>query len=185
MLNPMNQHLNPVFNILLPSLEKEGVDCWVFGGVGVAAYAGEFIRPNGDVDTFVKEIDFNKARAVLNKVCESNSYRLIPHIPAVGRPKLDIKINGKERFSVMPIYVKDNAVDFKFGDVTDHYPLEILDKVERNIDGNKFFTPSNKYIKQIFINHLKDRTDKISRPKIRTDINAVFTLEEQRQYGFT
>ena len=45
------------------------IDYWVFGDVGIADYTGKFIRDNGDVDTFVKEANFEKAWEVLDKVC--------------------------------------------------------------------------------------------------------------------
>jgi hypothetical protein len=61
----MNKHLQPVFNILLPELKKYGIDYWVYGGVSIAAYAGRFIRRNKDVDVFVKNIDFERAKLIL------------------------------------------------------------------------------------------------------------------------
>lgn len=180
----MNQNLEPVFKIVLPALEKEEIDYWVFGGIGIAAYADKFVRQNGDIDTFVRESDFEEARVILNDICELNDYQLVPHIPAKGRPKLEIEVNGEEKFSVMPVYVENNTVKFVFGRVVNIYPLDVLNRIERNIDGNRFFTPTNEYIKQIFIDHLKDRTDKLTRPKIRIDIEAVFTHEERRLFEF-
>jgi len=35
----MNQHLEPVFKVLLPALEKSRVDYWVYGGVSIVAHA--------------------------------------------------------------------------------------------------------------------------------------------------
>lgn len=179
-----NAHLEPVFKTLLPELEKVRIDYWVFGGVGIAAYAGKFIRNNKDVDIFVKEIDFQKTTSILKDVCVSNGFELIPHAPQEERPKIDIKINGKELLSVIPAYLKDNSVMFKFGKVTDKHAPQILEKVKRNIDGNKFYTSSNKYIKQFFLNHLAARKDKIKRPEIKTDIEVVFTPDEQARYNF-
>lgn len=153
------------------------------GGVGIAAYAGKFIRHNKDVDIFVKKTDFQQTKSVLDEVCELNDYRLIPHIPEKGRPKLDIKINDKERFSVIPAYIKNGTVKFIFGKVTDSYSFQILERVERHIDGYKFYTPPDGYIKKFFLNHLAARRDKIKRPKIRIDIEAVFTPEERSQYN--
>jgi hypothetical protein len=180
----MNEHLKPVFKILLTKIENEGIDYWVFGGISIAAYAGKFIRDNKDVDIFVKEIDFQKTKSILNNVCEINGFELIPHIPQEEgkRPKLDIKINGKELLSVVPAYLKSNIVEFKFGKITDQYSQKILEKVERNIDGNKFYTSSDEYIKKFILNHLIARKDKINRPEIRADIEAVFTLEEKVKF---
>jgi hypothetical protein len=38
----MNEHLEPVFIVLLPGLEKAGIDYWVFAGVAIAGLQGEF-----------------------------------------------------------------------------------------------------------------------------------------------
>lgn len=179
-----NAHLESVFQILLVELEKAGVDYWAFGGISIAAYAGKFIRHNKDVDIFVKETDFQRTIPILKNICVSNGFELIPHTPQEGRPKIDIKINGKELLSVIPAYLKDNSVMFKFGKVTDKHAPQILEKVKRNIDGNKFYTSSNKYIKQFFLNHLAARKDKIKRPEIKTDIEVVFTPDEQARYNF-
>ena len=174
-----NTHLKPVFEKLLFGLHEAGIDYWVFGGVGISAYIGKFIRNNKDIDVFVREADFTKATAVLKNVCSLNNFELITHIPSDGgRPKNDIKIDGKELLSVMPVYLVGNIVEFRFGKVVDKYPVQILDKVKRNIDGNKFYTPRDEYIKQIFLNHLIARPDKLNRQSVKTDIEAVFTPEE-------
>jgi len=179
----MNEKLEPIFKVILPGLEKVGVNYWVFGGVSIAAYVGKFIRHNKDVDIFVKETDFQQTKSILNDICELNGYQLISHTPLEGRPKLDIRINGKELLSVIPAYLRNSIVEFEFGKVIDKYPPKILEKVERNIDGNKFYTPSNEYIKKFFLNHLIARRDKINRPEIRTDIEAILTLGEQEKYN--
>lgn len=175
-----NTHLKPVFEKLLPGLSEEGIDYWVFGGVGISAYAEKFIRNNKDIDVFVKETDFPKATAVLKNICSLNNFELITHIPSDGgRPKNDIKINGKELLSVMPVYLVGDIVEFRFGKVVDKYPIQILDKVKRNIDGNEFYTTRDEYIKQIFLNHLMARPDKLKRQSVKIDIEAVFTPEER------
>ena len=181
----MNKHLEPVFKVLLPRLERAGIDYWVYGGISIAAYAGKFVRNNDDVDIFVKEADFQKAESILNGVCELNNFKLIPRIPRekTGRPKLEIIINGKELLSVVPAYLRSSTVKFKFGRIIDEYSLQILEKVERNINDYKFYTPPDEYIKKFLLNHLMARKDKINRPKIRIDIEVVFTAEEQSKYS--
>ena len=37
-----NEHLAPVFEVMLPTLDENGVCYWVYGGVGVAGTVGEF-----------------------------------------------------------------------------------------------------------------------------------------------
>ena len=175
-----NTHLKPAFEILLPSLDNVRIDYWVFGGIGNAAYIGRFIRDNKDIDVFVKEVDFQKTTSTLQEVCLSNGFQIFPIYPLNGdRPKVDIKINGKERFSVTPMYLKNNIVEFRFGRVTDKYPIQILNKVKRNIEGSEFYTSTNEYIKKSFLNHLTARPNKLNRPSIIADINAVFTPEER------
>jgi len=174
-----NKHLDSVFKILLPELEKEGIDYWVFGGVGVAAYIGKFIRENFDVDVFVKESDFKKAGAVLQQACKHNNYKLDVCEPLKnGRPKLNIIIDT-ERMSVIPVYTKPGGVLFKFKKGSKEYSSKILERVERNISGYKFFTPPNNYIKELFINCLISRPDKKNKPKIKDcDARVILTKEE-------
>lgn len=179
----LNTHLKPVFEILLPGLNIADINYWVFGGVANAAYVGKFIRNNKDVDIFVKETDFQKTILILKDVCVSNGFELISHTPQDGRPKIDIKINGKELLSVIPVYLRENIIEFRFGKVIDRYPIQVLDRVERNIDGNRFYTPPNEYIKRIFLNHLMARRDKLNRPGVKTDIEAVFTPEEKIKFN--
>ena len=179
----LNTHLKPVFEILLPSFNNAEIDYWVFGGVGISAYVGKFIRKNKDIDVFVKEADFKKTISILARVCASNNFKFISHVPQGGRPKIDIKINGKELLSVIPVYLVNDIIEFRFGKIVDKYSLQVIDKVERNIDGNRFYTPPNEYIKKIFLNHLVARRDKLNRPGVKTDIEAVFTPEERIKYN--
>ena len=176
----MNEHLEPIFKILLPELERAGIDYWVYGGVSVAAYAGKFIRLNKDVDIFVKNNDFGKVKLILEDLCNKNNFALFNHLPPKNsfRPKLDIKIENEERLSVIPVYLKDDKVEFKYKDGNQLYSNKILNKIERNISGFRFFTPPNEYIKKLFSNHIIARSDKKSRLKIKKDAKAIFSLEE-------
>jgi len=180
----MNEHLEPVFKILLPALEEAGIDCWVYGGVGVAAFAGKFIRKNKDVDIFVKETDFGKTKLLLDNLCNKNNYNLKSSISKeTGRPKIEDKI-----FSVIPVYQKVNKVIFKYNKNkldklgNQEYPDKILERVERNILNYRFFTPQNKFIKEMFINHIKARPDKNKRDNFKKDARAIFTSEEYEKY---
>ncbi len=175
-----NNHLEPVFKVLLFGLKKAGIDYWVYGGVSIAGYAGKFIRENNDVDIFVREKDFNNTRLILDYLCKQNNFELINQkLLRNGRPKLDIKIAGKERLSVIPIYLKDTMVEFKFWKRSEEYPYQILEKMENNISGYKFFTPPNEYIRKLFLNYLISRKDKKNNPKIKDyDAKAILTLKE-------
>ena len=176
----MNKHLEAVFNILLPELGKFGIEYWVYGGVSIAAYAGRFIRRNKDVDVFVKNIDFEKAKLILENLCIQNTFELIYKLPknANSKPKIDIKIKDIERMSVIPVYQKNNVIEFKYPEGNEEYPRKILEKVERNISGFIFFTPPDEYIKNIFINHIKARPDKKIRKNFQIDAKAVLNQNE-------
>lgn len=110
----MNENLEPVFNILLPGLESSGIDYWVYGGVSVAACAGEFIRDNKDVDVFVRDTDFEKGKSSLYKICVKYNFKLIYIQPknAGEKPKINIEIDNNERLSVIPGRREGDVVQF-------------------------------------------------------------------------
>lgn len=179
----MNEHLKPVFEILLPVLENSSIDYWVFGGVSIAAYKNEFFRKNKDVDIFVKEIDFQKTKLLLEKFCSKNIFKTIYSLPKNinDKPKLNILLN-KEIMSVIPVYQKNNKILFKYRDNNEEYSIQILERVKRNINGYKFFTPKDKFIKEMFINHIKSRQDKKIKSYFIEDANVVLTREEFKKY---
>ena len=181
----MNEHLKPIFEVLLPGLEDTQIDYWVFGGISIAAYARKFIRENRDVDIFLRDTDFEQARSILDDLCSQNSF-ILKHgsKEADERPKVEVKIDGSERFSMIPVYQKDNTVAFKYKDGDQKYPTQILERVERNISGFRFFTSSDEFIKGMFINHIKARPDKMKREKIIKDAKAILNSEEQANLGF-
>lgn len=181
----MNRHLDPVFNILLPGLDKVGISYWVYGGISVAALAGQFIRKNEDVDIFIKEVDYLNANSVLEKLCAENGFRFDQCKPLPnGRPKLNIVINNKERLSIVPVYMKGAGVKFKFDGNSEEYPNLILEKVHRNISGYRFITPPDKCIKTLFKNYLASRSDKKNKPKLRKDAETILSPEELAEiYG--
>ena|ERR1700741_1910188 len=45
----MNEHLAPIFSVVLPELHRSGSKYWVYGGVAIAGIKGNFLRPNPDV----------------------------------------------------------------------------------------------------------------------------------------
>ena len=180
-----NKHLKSVFEVILPDLEKAKIDYFVYGGVGVAAYAGSFIRENNDVDIFVRDADFENAKSLLDALCKRNGLQYIPGSQNEDdRPKAEVKINGVERFSMIPIYQKDSVVVFKYEDGDEVYSSQILEKVLRNISGFRFFTPRDEFIKNMFINHISARPDKKERDKIKIDARAILNPEELSSFGF-
>lgn len=175
----MNKHLEPVFKIILPELEKSGIDYWAYGGVSVAAYVGRFIRQNPDVDVFVKDNDFERVKLILEDLCNKNNFKLIYSPPSKDshRSKLDIKID-KKRLSVISIYLKNNVVVFEYPEGNQIYSDQILNKIKRNISGFRFFTPQNEYIKELFKNHIIARPGKRSRSRYKIDAKAMLNSEE-------
>jgi len=177
----MNEHLKIVFEVLLPGLEKAKINYWVYGGVGVAAYTGRFIRNNPDVDIFVRNSDFYNAKSVLDNLCKQNNLRLkFSPEKNYARPKVEIN----KKFSMIPIYQKDNTVLFRYKDGDQKYPNQILERVERNISGFRFFTSPNKFIKDMFINHIKARPGKKTRGKIKKDAKAILNPKDFSALGW-
>jgi hypothetical protein len=181
----MNDYLNPIFRIILPRIEENKIDYWVYGGISIAAYAGNFIRNNHDVDIFTREVDFKKTEIILEELCKQNNFELKPNCQKSNeRPKIEIKIDGIERFSMIPIYPKNDIVIFKYKDGDQEYPKKILEKVERNISGFRFFTTQDQFIKDMFKKHILARPDKKKRKKIIKDAMAILNLEERASLGF-
>ena len=183
----MNKHLEPVFKILLLGLEKAEIDYWVYGGIAVAAFADKFIRDNRDVDIFVREEDFNKTKLTLENICtkQENTYLKECDLLKKGsysRPKLEVKINRVERLSVVPVYLKDDSAVLVFGNGPKVFSNEILGKVERNLSGYKFFTPSKKYIKEIFLHCFRYKKNWKTKENVRKDAKAILSSEEFEKY---
>lgn len=181
----MNNHLDPIFGIILPIIEKNKIDYWVYGGISIAAYAGKFIRNNRDVDIFIKEADLENTKIILEKACRQNKFEINNHQKTNNRPKIEIKIDSVERFSVIPIFQQKDFVLFRYKDGDQKYPIDILIKTERNLSGFKFFTSQNRFIKDMFIKHIEVRPDKTKRKKIILDALAILTLEERKNLGFS
>jgi len=178
----MNEHLEPVFNLLLPALDKAGIDYWVYGGVSGAAYVGKFIRSNKDIDIFVREADFERAKLILNNSCIQNNFQLSEPPPlSNGRRKVEIRIDS-ERLSMVPAYIKDHIVELKFKRGSKEYSTQILERVERNISGYKFFSPTDVYIKELFVNYLTT-SGKKDKDKIKNyDAKNILTSEEYSKF---
>lgn len=182
----MNEHLKPVFEFFLPALEGAGIDYWVYGGVSIAAYANGFIRRNKDVDVFVVDNDFNKAKSVLEYLCNKQGFKLKPHDSndPRSRPKIDIIIDSEERMSVIPVYRKNDLIVFRYRKGGKKYPDHILERIERNISGYKFFTPSNEFIREMFINHMEAEPKKKERCKFKKDAKAILDYDDLAMMGW-
>lgn len=160
--NFMNEHLESIFELLLPKLVEAGVDYWVFGGVSVAGMFGRFHRYNKDVDIFVKNADFRSTCSIVEALCQKSKH--CPPDPETARPKFEVfDSNGKEVFSIIPIYPEDYSVILRYPSQyggNQEFPIDLLEREERNVSGYRFFTSRNKYVKELFIKHMKTRPEK-------------------------
>ena len=171
----MNEHLEPVFEVLLPELEGAEIEYWVYGGVSIAACVGRFIRKNEDVDIFVKDTDFESTRSILHDLCSRKNFTL--ELKTRPRPKLEV-IDKREILSVVPVYLKDGVVQFRFKNGPAEYPYEILERVVRNVSGYSLFTPPDEYIRKLFATYLSFRPDVRNRKKTRIDAKEILTPDE-------
>lgn len=151
----MNEHLLPVFEIILPELEKSGIDCWVIGGVAIAGIKGGFLRTNSDVDLIVKNEDLNSSKAIVEKICSRHpDWRIAENLGIKERPKIEVHINGNKIFSMKPVFIEGDKVKFIFpngGSIVFH--LDVLALERRKIDKFSFNTSRDRYIKDLFYNH--------------------------------
>ena len=158
----MNEHLKPVFDLLLPKLDAAKIDYWVYGGVSIAGMFSQFHRYNKDVDVFVKNADFEDARLALESVCENQEFNHCTKTsPETARPKFEIfDSDMKEIFSMIPVYQEGSDVIFKYPKAfggSEVFSVGIYEKEERYVSGYRFFTSQDKYVKEFFIKHMKTR----------------------------
>jgi hypothetical protein len=146
----MNEYLKPIFKIVLPKIEQAGIDYWVYGGIANAAYNGDFFRINQDVDIFLMDADFEHAKSILYELCQHNNFKLKSYYRR-KRPKIKLIIDDIERFSMTPICHKNGIILFKHRAGDQEYPDKILEKIERNISGFRFFTPNDYFIKILLL----------------------------------
>lgn len=186
----MNEHLEPIFKIFLSGLEESGINYWVYGGIAVAALAGRFIRKNGnkDIDIFVKERDMDDARSILESRCYDQDLVWNECQPlkmdGFSRRKLEVRKNQsrKDMLSIVPVFLENNEATLVFGNGVKKYPLDILERVKREISGNIFYTPPDLYIREIFKNTFQGKRNWSTREEIIEDAKIVLTPEEFRKY---
>ncbi len=186
----MNEHLEPVFKIFLSGLEESGIDYWVYGGIAVAALAGRFIRKNGnrDVDIFVKEAYMDNARSILESRCYDQDFTWNECQPLEKdgflRRKLEVRKNQSRReiLSIVSVFLGTNEAALVFGNGVKKYPLDILERVKREISGNVFYTPSDSYIRKIFKDTIRGKRNWRNRNEIIEDARVVLTPEEFKKY---
>lgn len=176
----MNEHLRPVFKIVLPKIEQAGIDYWAYGGISIAGFNRGFFRINKDLDIFLVDTDFKRVKSIIDELCQQNNFELINHKQKTKneRLKIEIKIDNIGRFSAIPVYKRSGIILFKYSDGDQEYPNNILEKIERNISGSRFFTPRDEFIKKMFIAHIKARPDKKERKNIVEDARHILSKNE-------
>jgi hypothetical protein len=178
----MNEHLKPVFEIVLPKITSANISYWVYGGLGYASMVGQFYRSNPDVDLFVLDNDFQNVNNLLDNLCKDNSWKICKTFIRSGRPKIELCIKEKERLSVIPVCKTGNSVEFTFREGSKEYPLEILTQVERHLGGYRFQTPQDSFLKTLLIGYLKSKKNYPNRKKRIEDAKHVLTTEEFLKY---
>lgn len=184
----MNEHLELVFKILLPRLEKEGINYWVYGGVAIAGVRGNFYRYNRDIDIFVLDKDYKKAIDIIKATSDSNLWIFKPAKSLDNRPKSELFIDGKERLSIVPIYERDSEIEFIFENGPKKFARESLKLVIRYIGAYKFITPSEDLLKELlrcylesFFKSERRRNDKNLWEKRKLDVEQLLGNEEAKK----
>ena len=152
----MNEHLQPVFELIVPAIEEAGISYWVYGGVAIAGIKGEFVRRNRDVDLFVLDEDYKLTRDVIQRIAENVGWTFIDSNYR-NRPKREWFERGhdKDLLSLMPVYKLDARVRIIFQTSTNDFPGSVLDRQKRRVERWVFTTPDNSYLKELFMRNLK------------------------------
>lgn len=178
----MNEQLKPIFEIVIPRMQFEGILYWVYGGIANAAMVGRYYRNNPDVDLFVMEPNFKKVEEILQDVCKDNGWKICKTY-LNSRPKIEIFVFKKkwiERLSIVPAYLKNNLVELKFREGSGEYSQDILLQAKRNLDGFVFDTISDQFLKELFIEYLDSK--KKYPPKRIDDARKILTKDEFKKY---
>ncbi|HCU48006.1 TPA: hypothetical protein DIC39_03035 [Patescibacteria group bacterium] len=148
----MNVHLNPVFEVILPAIEKEKISYWVYGGVAIAAIKGNFIRENTDVDIFVYDEDYIKVINLVEIIGGNLGWTYKDRQPLKGvRHKREFFPDHEKHdiFSVIPVYKFNGKIKFVYD--KDIILENILTQEKRTIENHSFFTPSAAFLRELFI----------------------------------
>jgi hypothetical protein len=155
----MNEHLKPIFQTILPALEKAGIDYWVWGGIGIAGVKGFFRKeiPNNDVEVIVKDSDWEKTKEICQQVASTLGFRYSLHQKYHDGFKIDLYGGEKELFSVVPAFITETDIDFRYGK---RFPLDFLDVRWREVEGYKFPSLKDEYLQKLLICYFERNLDK-------------------------
>ncbi|TSA44810.1 hypothetical protein D4R52_03610 [bacterium] len=180
----MNEHLKPVFEIILSALERAKIEYSVFGGIAVAGMRGYFYRPNKDVDVCVIEKDYLTARKILSDLALRENWRFAEdHDLAPGRPKYELFFRGQrdDFLSVIPVFKTPEGVVFKFYKNEQIYEDDIWNRQKQTIGNFTFYRFKDNYVKQLCLVHVRHLGRKVFEPKYRKyldDLEGIISKEE-------
>jgi len=152
----MNDHLIPVFERILPAIERAGIRYWVYGGVAIAGIKGRFIRDNEDADVFVLGEDYSAVLDTVETPARSLGWT-IQDTNFKDRPKREFFRQGsrKDVLSLMPAYRVGDLVRVVFQTSKIDFPLSMLNQQKRTLGSYIFSTPDTDFIKELFIHNLR------------------------------
>jgi hypothetical protein len=147
----MNEHLAPIFRMVLPELDRCGFKYWVYGGVAIAGIKGEFLRHNPDVDLFVMEDHYDKIVQTIAGFESRFGWRHEDD-DVERRKKRDwfAPDQKEDVLSVVPVFHAEDRVRFIFGS-NSYTPQNVLSSEIRTIAGFSFNTPGTALIKELFL----------------------------------
>ena len=180
----MNEHIKPIFELVIPRIQSANIKYWIYGGLGYASMAGQCYRDNTDVDLFVMGNDFEIVKKILENMCEENSWKLCQTF-VNNRLKLEVfflknKKKWIERLSVVPAYQKNSQIELKFRKGSGKYSPDILLQVERHVENFTFSTINNQFLKKLFLEYL-DSKRKYPTKRVE-DARYVLSEEEFKKY---
>jgi hypothetical protein len=176
----VNEHLTPVFEVIIPVIENAGISYWVYGGVAIAGINGSYLRPNPDVDLFVMDHDYDKIVELVTARDNELGWKHQPTETRRGRLKSEWFINGRELLSIVPVYPHGDRVRFDFG--RDFIPQSVLTSVTRRIEAHSFITPSAEFIKELVMSKANSGKPLTSRKaKLKIDAKVVMDKDKYKQ----
>ncbi len=180
----MNEHLAPIFRVVIPELNCSGSNYWVYGGVAIAGIKGEFLRPNRDIDLFVMEDDYQKISETIAGLESELGWKHVDD-DAEKRKKRDwfAADQNDDVLSLVPVFSAGNQIRFVFGRGS-YTSQNVLSSEIRTIGGFSFVTPSRALIKELFLrkahsgSHLLDSRIR----KMKTDATVIMSGEEYQKF---
>jgi|GEM_PF-1243426 len=180
----MNEHLAPIFSVILPELHRSGSKYWVYGGVAIAGIKGKFLRPNPDVDLFVMEDDYEDIIETISGLESKLGWRHEDK-DAKKRNKRDwfAPNQNEDVLSVVPTFPAGDRIRFVFGHGS-YTSQNVLTSEIRTTASFSFVTPSTALIKELFLRKAHSGSclldSRIS--KMKTDARVIMDRNEYQNF---